>query len=264
VFVSTSAVGPTRERTAGRAGSRPARGRVVAVTAARAGVAKRGLAAGIARVLAGEVRGRVCVVDADVDARDVGLRFGIARPTGAELAFHLTEAGHDPLSLVARDDATGCWVVPASSRTDERDLSPYARLVDHLRAHVDHLVVDTPAPLAPRHRHADDFLALTDELLVATTTEAEDVPALVRYLNRMTRGRVTGEVPSELEIRVVPTGDPKRRDGILTLAKKIRTVEVADAVPRLWGRGASSPESQPTDAPEALKNLVAHLAVQRR
>ncbi|MDQ1520066.1 MAG: hypothetical protein QOI55_1139, partial [Actinomycetota bacterium] len=77
---------------------RPAR--VVAVTTARAGTAKRGLATGIARLLARLDHTRVCIVDADI-TRDVGTRFEVARPTTVDVdrAFGVVSA-RDALSVI--------------------------------------------------------------------------------------------------------------------------------------------------------------------
>jgi MinD-like ATPase involved in chromosome partitioning or flagellar assembly len=233
--------------------------RVVAVTAARVGTAKRGVAAGVARGLARLGAGRVCILDADVTTRDVSVRFGVEGPTAADVLFAIEHAGDaDPLQDIARD-ADGCLVVPVGASNDTLDASVFARLILRLRAHVEYLVVDTPVGLGMYARRVDHLIATVDELLVATTTQPEDVPALMHYLNTITRARVTGEIPPTVELRVVPTGEGVDDDEPPALSRKLPSVPVSDVLPQLWGRNAGLIDPDADALPETLANLVREL-----
>ena len=241
---------------------RPAR--VVAVTAARVGTAKRGLATGIARTLARLDDTRVCIIDADVAARDVGTRFGIDGPTTADVDRALAAAeSDDPLAVLARDGSNGCWVVPSGGASERFDRSLHSRLVERLRTHFDYLVIDAPVALAMYGSRLDPLIDQVDELLIGTTTQPEDVPALVDYLNAITRGRVTSEVPPGLEVRVVPTGDNYDPGTSAPLERKVRSVAISGVLPRLWGRHATLLDAHAEAVPETLATLVQQLADHR-
>jgi Mrp family chromosome partitioning ATPase len=255
------------------AGSRPSvppgapdpsgrRANVVALTAARVGTAKRGLAAGLGRAITRAGVGTVCVLDADVVSRDVGVRLGVDGPTAADVLHALRsqpgEADADALFASIARDADGCAVVPLGTGHDALDPAVHTELVPWLRGRVDHLVVDAPVALGTYGRRVDHLIHLVDDLLVATTTQAADVPALLQYLNSITRGRVTGEIPAALEIRVVPTGPPDEDDEVPALARKLRSVPVVDMLPQLWGRNAGLLDDEP-ELPDTLESLVREL-----
>ena len=90
--------------------------------------------------------------------------------------------------------------------------------------------------------------------------QPEEVPALVNYLNVITRGRVTGEVPATIDIRVVPTVEDAGDEAVAALARKVRSVPVSDALPRLWGRNATLLEDDREALPDPLAKLVDELA----
>src|SRR5690349_3591198 len=102
------------------------RGRVVAVSAAQPGTAKRGVAVGIARTLARITSARICVFDADVHAREVGWRFAVTSPTAKELAAaYRADSEMDPLDVAARDAQSGIWVVPLGDERNPLERSAY-------------------------------------------------------------------------------------------------------------------------------------------
>src|SRR4051812_22602016 len=103
----------------GMAGDGPRTGSVVAVTAARPGTAKRGLAVAVARVLA-RTTPRVCVIDADGSTRDVTQRFDL---DGKSLHDIAVDTHEDVLTGVARDEESGCWVVPATGHHSSDDVT---------------------------------------------------------------------------------------------------------------------------------------------
>jgi hypothetical protein len=235
------------------------RGRVVAVSAALPGTAKRGVAVGIARTLASITPARICVFDADVHAREVGWRLGVSSPTAKELAAaYRADATIDPLELAARDERSGIWVVPLGEERNPLERSAYRLLVQLLRDHVDYLVVDAPVAFAMHARRIDRLVSDVDELVVAADARPTEFPTLLRYLNALSRGRITGELPGDLDVRVVPTGETSPEDSPLW-RRAPRGVQVTDAVPNFWGRNAAL-EADSGDVPENLANVVRELA----
>src|SRR4051812_15628229 len=76
-----------------------ARGVVVAVTAARSGIAKRGMPTALARALAARTGAeRVCLLDLDSTSDDAAKRTNVAGPTYADVGRALSD-GDCPDSL---------------------------------------------------------------------------------------------------------------------------------------------------------------------
>ncbi len=234
--------------------------RVVAITAARPGTAKRGLAAGIGRALARLAPGDVCVVDADRAARDVGDRFGVAGPTVAQVAATCAEEPDVDLPATLAREAGGCFVVPLPADNRPVDPAAFAQVLRHLRRSFAYIVVDAPIAFAMHRGSTDGLVDLVDDLFVATAARPGDVSSLVRYVNTITRGRVTGEIPPALEIRVVPTGSEAMTiDATSYLARTFHTVEITDVMPPLWGRDETPLHGDAATLPEPLVNVVRRL-----
>jgi MinD-like ATPase involved in chromosome partitioning or flagellar assembly len=232
---------------------------VVAVSAPQYGTAKRGVAAGIARALAAVDAGRVCILDADPQSREVGWRFGVVAPTVDHVAGVLASNPiADPFGLMPRDEHTGCWVVPLGRDGDPHDRDAYELLVRRLRDHLDFLVIDAPVAYTLHSRRIDGLVDEVDELLVATATEPAAFPALLRYLNALTRGRITGELPPDLQVRVLPTGDELGEEAERWMDRAPRSVEFASVVPPLWGREAANTVDAGV-VPDPLLDLVRSL-----
>jgi MinD-like ATPase involved in chromosome partitioning or flagellar assembly len=235
------------------------RGRVVAVSATQPGTAKRGVAVGIARTLASITSARICVFDADIHAREVGWRLGVASPTAKQLAnAYRADNGIEPLQLAARDERSGIWVVPLGDERNPLERSSYRLLLQLLREHVDYLVVDAPVAFAMHARRIDRLVSEVDELVVAADARPTEFPTLLRYLNALSRGRITGELPADLDVRVVPTGETSPDDSTLW-RRAPRGVLVTDAVPNFWGRNAAL-ETATGTVPEKIANVVRELA----
>lgn len=229
---------------------------VVAVSAPQYGTAKRGVAAGIARALAAVHAGRVCVLDADPQAREVGWRFGVVAPTVDHVASALASNPiADPFGLLPRDENSGCWVVPIGRNANSYDRDAYDVLVRRLRDHVDFLVIDAPVGYTLRPRRIDDLVGEVDELLVATATDAAAFPSLIRYLNALTRGRITGQLPPDLQVRVLPTGDDPDDEAARWSERVSQSVDFAPVLPPLWGRDARRAVEEGV-VPDALLELV--------
>jgi MinD-like ATPase involved in chromosome partitioning or flagellar assembly len=235
--------------------------RVVAVTAVKHGTAKRGLAAGVARALASIADARVCVVDADTDTREVGWRMGVAGPTVTEVEdARLSDGECELRDRIARDEAYGCWVIPLASERHPTEVKALATLLPALRESFDYIVIDAPVAFATHARRLDETISEVDELLVATDARSTGLNTLTRYLNRVTRGRITGELPAELQVRVVPTGEDRGDQIANWLNDSLRAVPVTEVVPSLWGRHATAGEGEADAVPENLLSVVRDLA----
>jgi hypothetical protein len=235
----------------GRAGRT---GAVLAVTAARPTTAKRGFAFALGRAFTRLAGASVCVVDADVNARDATRRTVIGGRTVRELAA----AGSGRLlELVGRDPASGCWYVPIGNRRELVDGALYADVVRRLRDEVDVVIVDAPVGFATLSRRIDHLVHDVDQVVVATPAVPAEVPAVVDYLNVLGRDRLLGEVPPMLELCVVPTGDDPQAGA--WFAERIANVPVAGVVPRTWGRAAAA-QARTREVPPSLAALVEMLA----
>jgi MinD-like ATPase involved in chromosome partitioning or flagellar assembly len=230
----------------------PARTRrafTIAVTSPRLLTCKRGLAAHLAAQLA--IMGRaddetVCVVDADVESRDIGARFGVTSPVLLDVAKMMGVAGTTTQveQIVSRVDPPGLSVLP--TRPPEAALLPLlqsktATLLGPLATAFDYLVVDAPVGLgveAPERDRA--VLDNVDALVVAVAADPATFGSALRYLSALGDAVRRGSLPSTFEIHIVLTGsdvDGSRslldEDG---LERKLEGLPVIGAVPQLWGR----------------------------
>ncbi len=246
--------------------ARTDRALTIAVTSPRAITCKRGFAASLAAQLAGRVAGEgssVCVVDTDLDSRDVGVRFDVEGPTLLDVANDLTwRDGRRPLSdIIARVDPPGLHVLP--TRLPQSALVPLlhsktSALLAPLRAAFDYVVID--APLAVGLGPLDwerAMLRHVDVLLVAVTAEASALGGVLRYLNAIAAAKNNGALPTAFDAHVVLTGrDEDGTRSLLTerdIDRKLRGIPVIASVPQLWGR----------QRPETPLDLGGQNAVQR-
>lgn len=236
----------------GRGGERR-HGAVIAVTAARTTTAKRGFAVTLGRAFARLTGASVCVVDADVSARESVHGIAARGASVADVARAIERGDDDPLRGVARDPISRCWIVPIGDRRRPVDAARYVDTVCALRSEVDYVIVDTPDAFGAHRRRIDHLAQEVDDLLVAAPAHPSEVPAIVGYLNVVNRARLLGHLPAQLGLLVVPTGDDTHAGR--WFANRIDTVPVADVVPRCWGRGAAmcSPDR---DVPRPLAALV--------
>jgi MinD-like ATPase involved in chromosome partitioning or flagellar assembly len=239
----------SRSGAAARAQRRPTRGFTIAVTSPRQITCKRGLAAHLAAHLAMQHADddmSVCVVDADIESRDIGVRFGVAGPLLLDVAKRLgTSASGVPIDeLIARVDPLGLHVLP--TRPPEPALASLLRsktpkIFAPLAATFDIVVVDAPVGLgvdAPEHDA--QTLERIDALLVAVTADPSAFGSLLRYLNVIEAAVERGKLPATFDVHVVLTGSD--HDGTRTVTlddveRKLEGLPVAGWVPQLWGRG---------------------------
>jgi len=231
------------------AGTQTDQALTIAVTSPRSITCKRGFAASFATHLAARVvpeGSSVCVVDTDLESRDVGIRFEIATPTLLDVANRLTlrDGGLRLPEAIPRIDPPGLHVLP--TRLPQSALVPLLHtkttaLLGPLRAAFDYVVIDAPVTvgLGPFDWERA-MLRQVDVLLVAVTAEASALGGVLRYLNAIAGAKNNGALPSTFDAHVVLTG--RDEDGTRSLLserdidRKLRGIPVIASVPQLWGR----------------------------
>jgi MinD-like ATPase involved in chromosome partitioning or flagellar assembly len=231
------------------AGAKTDRALTIAVTAPRALTCKRGFAANFAAHLAARVTplgSSVCIVDTDLESRDVGIRFDVTAPTLLEVAndLDLRDGRRAFTDAIAKVDPPGLHVVP--TRLPQSALVPLLHsktpaLLGSLRAAFDFVVVDAPVAVGlGTFDWERTMLRQVDVLLVAVTAEASGLGGVLRYLNAIASAKHNGALAETFDAHVVLTG--RDEDGTRTLLgehdieRKLRGIPVIASVPQLWGR----------------------------
>jgi MinD-like ATPase involved in chromosome partitioning or flagellar assembly len=221
----------------------------IAVTSPRSITCKRGFASMFAAHLAARVVPEglsVCVIDTDLESRDVGVRFDVATPTLLDVANAVTlrDSSVQLSDVIPRVDPPGLHVLP--TRLPQSALVPLLHnkttaLLSHLRAAFDFVVIDAPVTvgLGPFDWERA-MLRQVDVLLVAATAEASSLGGVLRYLNALAGAKNNGALPPTFDAHVVLTGrDEDGTRSLLTEAdieRKLRGIPVIASVPQLWGR----------------------------
>jgi MinD-like ATPase involved in chromosome partitioning or flagellar assembly len=233
-------------------GGRPNSGNAftIAVTAPRLITCKRGLAANLAATLALAAAAdgsSVCVVDTDLESRDVGVRFGVEGPQLLDVANNLALNGIEALrtnGAVTRIDPSGLAVIPI--RPPQPSLVPLlhkkaSALLSPLRTTFDFVVIDAPIAIGTGPDEWERaILRQVDVLLVAVSAEAAALGSALRYMNALAAGRNSGALSSQFDTHIVLTGSEE--DGsraLLTereLDRKLGGIPVIASIPQLWGR----------------------------
>lgn len=221
----------------------------IAVTSPRMSKCKRGLAANVAVALAGmvtNVGSSVCVVDADLESRDIGSRFGVTGPALGDIADDLalrgaTTVARTDLAHVDELDLSVVPVRPAYSTLLPLFHRAAADLVGPLRSAFDFVVIDAPAGLAAgREEWERAIMRQVDVLVVAVSADPAALGGLVRYLQPIAADRLRGSLPATFDTHVVLTGTEER--GVrapLTdeeLERRLNGIPVSASIPQLWGR----------------------------
>jgi MinD-like ATPase involved in chromosome partitioning or flagellar assembly len=230
-------------------GTQTGRALTIAVTSPRSITCKRGFASMFATHLAARVvpeHSSVCVIDTDLESRDVGVRFDVTTPTLLDVANAVTlrDSSVQLSDVIPRVDPPGVYVLP--TRLPQSALVPLLHnkttaLLPHLRAAFDFVVIDAPVTvgLGPFDWERA-MLRQVDVLLVAATAEASSLGGLLRYLNAIAGAKNNGALPPTFDAHVVLTG--RDEDGTRTLLteadieRKLRGIPVIASVPQLWGR----------------------------
>jgi MinD-like ATPase involved in chromosome partitioning or flagellar assembly len=234
---------------AARSDARTDRALTIAVTSPRTITCKRGFAANLAAHLAAQVTpdgSSVCVVDTDLESRDVGIRFDITGPTLLEVAnqMALRDSSATLTDLIPRVDPPGLHVLP--TRLPQSALVPLLHkktnsLLAPLRNAFDFVVIDAPVSVGlGAFDWERTMLRQVDVLLVAVTAEASSLGGVLRYLNAIAAAKNNGALPSTFDAHVVLTGrDEDGTRSLLTerdIDRKLRGIPVIASVPQLWGR----------------------------
>ena len=210
---------------------------------------KRGLAAHLAMYLAhvkAELGLSVCILDTDLDSRDVGLRFGVTKPTLLDVANNRAlRDDHEKLKgAIVRLEQSGLSVVPVQAPSGP--LLPLLHnkavtLLDQLRAAYDFVVIDTPVGFGVSgDAWEEGILQRVDALVVAVSAESSAFGGTLRYLNSIGSLRGSGVLPESFDTHLVLTGSEE--DGsrsLLTqraLDRNLRGVPIVASIPQLWGR----------------------------
>jgi MinD-like ATPase involved in chromosome partitioning or flagellar assembly len=229
----------------------------IAVTAPRLITCKRGVAAHLAASLAlTSTSESVCVVDIDIESRDIGTRFGVTAPLLLDVANTLGSAiVRTPIEERLTHTPSGVAVLP--TRPPAPALLPQFEaktpaVVRALRSAFDFLVVDAPVGLGEAPWHTD-ILRSVDVLLVAVTADASALGSALRYLHTLASARNRGILPSTFATHVVLTGadDGSRTIEDVDVARKLQGISVLGSIPQLWGR------QRPAGALDALEPELA-------
>lgn len=222
----------------------------IAVSSPRMPTCKRGFAANFAMYVAGAAAAdgkRVCLVDTDLESRDVGLRFGVTGPHLLDIANNpaLRDSPSALVAAISVIDPPGLSVLPIALPHDA--LRPLLRtkavtLIERLRIAFDVVVVDTPTGIGTGQEPWEGaLLGQIDALLVAVSADAASFGGALRYLNLIGDARLRGWLPQTFDTRLVLTGSEE--DGtreLLTeraLDRTLRGIPVIASIPQLWGRG---------------------------
>jgi cellulose biosynthesis protein BcsQ len=239
----------TQSGTGADSSTRTGRAFTIGVTSPRLLTCKRGLAAHLAAQLATMTKSEdlsVCVVDADVESRDVGARFGVTDPVLLDLAKMVAVGTQQKRveEIVTRLDPPGLSVLP--TKLPPPALLPLLRtktsaLLAPLGTAYDFLVIDTSVGLGVETPEWDrTILAHIDVLLVAVTADPAAFGGALRYLNALAAAQAKGTLPSTFEVQLVLTGSDY--DGSRTLLdedaldRKLAGLPIIGSVPQLWGR----------------------------
>jgi MinD-like ATPase involved in chromosome partitioning or flagellar assembly len=220
-----------------------ARGRAVAVTAARSAIAKRAMAATLGRALATHAPdARVCVIDLDGTSHDVARRMPVDGPAlGDVVALAASAPPHALADVIGREPTSGCYVVAADQHLSLPDAASAIATITALQRAFDCVVVDAPVALGNASRNLDHLAAIVDVIVVASTPHGDDLAATVRYVNTMSRRRIVGTLPPFLDIDVVVTGRAEELSAQReVMDRKLEHMPVAAVLPPLWGRAGAA------------------------
>lgn len=166
-----------RESTA-PAGAAPAagpRGRVVTVFSAKGGCGKTTLATNLAATLADRGRRQVCLVDLDLAFGDVAIALQLFPAHTIADAVPLADVDFTAVQALLTPHSPGLTTLVAPVEPGSADSIPaalVAHILELLRQHFDHVVVDTPPAFD------DQVLAAFDLSDVVALIATLDIPAL--------------------------------------------------------------------------------------
>jgi pilus assembly protein CpaE len=156
---------------------------VVAVFSPKGGSGRTTIATNLALALHKETGGRVCLVDANLQFGDVGVLLNLNPKNRSMLdAVEGGEPDPDIIDSVVIDHSTGIRVLLAPPTPEGADLvtTPYLRrMVDHLKATHDWVVVDLPSAL---NDHALSIMDAADQIVVLSALEITTIKNVRLFL----------------------------------------------------------------------------------
>lgn len=215
------------------AASRSRSGRVTAIAGARGGAGTSVLACRLAMEAAAHPDARVCLIDLDLQAGDVGFLLDV--PYGAS-AVDLADIGDDVDRHAMRESMfrhrSGLHVLPAPENGERAEVVTGAsmrRLIGLLKSQFDDVVIDCGSTVTDANLGA---VELADQVLVATTPDLPSLRAAHRLVDLW--GRVQARQPSE--IRAVLTRTSRHRTVQPSLARRILEIDLCSAsIPSRFG-----------------------------
>ena len=156
---------------------------VVAVFSPKGGSGRTTIATNLALALHAETGGRVCLVDANLQFGDVGVLLNLNPKNRSMLdAVEGGEPDPDIIDSVVIDHSTGIRVLLAPPTPEGADLVTTAylrKMVDHLKATHDWVVVDLPAAL---NDHALAMMDAADQIVVLSALEITTIKNVRLFL----------------------------------------------------------------------------------
>ncbi len=242
--------------------------RVIAVFSPKGGAGRTTIATNLAVAIHQESGARVCLVDANLQFGDVGVLLNL-NPKNQSIigAVDRGEPDGDVVDSVVIHHSTGIHVLLAPPAPEGADLvtPPYLRkIVEHLRANYDYVVVDLPAGLTD---HSLGLMDLADTILVLTALEITTVKNVRLFLevadqleyDRSKIRLVVNRADTAQGIRIADVEASIRRpvDGTIVSDGRLSVLAVNRGVPFV----VSHPESVLTrDVVSLAKSLVGETA----
>lgn len=237
------------------------RGQVITITSGKGGVGKTTTTANIGVALAR--RGRtVAVVDADIGLRNLDVVMGLENRVVYNL-MHVVRGAVDAERALIRDKRVpGLMMLAADQHSDKDDVTQeeMIQVCNDLRAHVDYVIVDSPAGIEQGFRNA---LAPADRVILVTTPEvsavrdADRVVGLAEAAGKATPVLVLNRIKPDLVAR----GDMMTTADVLDILR----VDILGIVPEDNGIVAATNRGEPvaldplSRAGRAFHNIAARL-----
>jgi len=156
---------------------------VIAVFSPKGGSGRTTIATNLALALHAETGGRVCLVDANLQFGDVGVLLNLNPKNRSMLdAVEGGEPDPDIIDSVVIDHSTGIRVLLAPPTPEGADLVTTAylrKMVDHLKATHDWVVVDLPSALAD---HGLAVMDAADQIVVLSALEITTIKNVRLFL----------------------------------------------------------------------------------
>ncbi|MBK6769179.1 MAG: septum site-determining protein MinD [Ardenticatenales bacterium] len=237
------------------------RAQVFTITSGKGGVGKTTTTANIGVALAR--RGRtVAVIDADIGLRNLDVVMGLENRVVYNL-MHVVRGVVDAERALIRDKRVpGLLMLAADQHSDKDDVSQeeMVQVCEDLRAHVDYILVDSPAGIEQGFRNA---LAPADRVILVTTPEvsavrdADRIVGLVEAAGKPAPVLILNRIKPDLVAR----GDMMSTADVLDILR----VDILGVVPEDAGIVAATNRGEPvaldasSRAGRAFHNIAARI-----